>query len=216
VLSCQFDGAGLGPIRATSTAPDVNGRSAFWGKLSGSSTLFWQYAPGAWSILKVNADHWSLTTARAQMLMRVAVNVRYGNTKRLTFPFWTTDVPAGWTVSLATFLVSPSGEMLSQSVNLGPAASPATLEISVVHAISPNPCPSKAGPSQQLTNVTLDGANAVLTTDSSAQSVCAGDVDGLWVGVSVFATHPNGALGFARSLHLLGTRRSKWTTDPVR
>jgi hypothetical protein len=211
------------PIRATSSAPDVNGRSAFWVTETGSSTLLWQYAPGAWSFLEVVTVDWPLTPARTQMVIRVAANVRYGNTAPLTFPYWTTGVPAGWKATLASFLVSPSGQLLGQDVILGRAAnpdpieaSPDTLQLTVVHAISPDPC--KSPPGGHVTNVTLDGTKAILTT-GNGQGLCVGDVGGLWVSVSLSSNPVGdtpGALGFARSLHLLGPDESNWTSNPMR
>lgn len=212
------------PIRATSQAPDVKGRPAFWVTKTGSSTLLWQYAPGAWSFLEVVTVDWPLTSARTQLVIRVAANVRYGNTTPLTFPYWTTDVPAGWKATFASFLISPSDQLLGQEVILGSVAGPDplettsdTLQITVTHAISPNPCKSPAV--GHVTHVTLDGTKAILVTGGGSQSLCAGDVGGLWVSVGLSANQGGdtpGALGFARSLHLLGPDESNWTGNPIR
>ena len=60
------------------------------------------------------------------------------------------------------------------------------------------------------------------------QSVCAENVGGLSVSVSLYGTGPDlstpvpgtarlgGALGLAKDLHLLGGRTGGWTKDPLR
>jgi hypothetical protein len=228
VLKCPLGIGSSFSMRATSSAPDVNGRPAYWAKRSYSSALLWQYAPGAWSILAVPTNQWPLTPAGARMLIRIAANVRYGNTTPLKFPFWTADLPPGWALSLTTFRVSPSGELSSLRLDLGPATAPQAVYLDVSPVTPGSACGPLAPPGFHLTHVTLDGTKATLMTGHGRSDLCASDVDGLAVGVDFSATDPStgrpvpglslpgGVLGLAKSLHLLGPDRSNWTSSPVR
>jgi hypothetical protein len=231
VLTCNYGGAASGPIRATSQAPDVNGRPAFWARDEAKGGyLTWEYAPGAWSLLSAPAKSPGSPPASKQaMLFKVAANVKYGDTTPLSFPFWMTGVPAGWTVTSASFGVSPSGALLGHSLGLGPAVDPGGLGIDVMPAPPGNSCKFIPGQSQY---VTLDGTKAVLRLlnepGKGYQSLCATDVTGLQVDISLDTTEPasntplpgvsglGGALGVAKALHLLGATRSAWTTSPLR
>jgi hypothetical protein len=70
-------------------------------------------------------------------------------------------------------------------------------------------------------NATLDGARAELSADG--KFLCAGNVHGLTVAV-ILTVHgtirnpagPDGALGYARKLHLLGSDPVGWTRNPLR
>jgi hypothetical protein len=227
VLNCSYGSGISGPIRAASRAPDVNGRPAFWAAdVAKGGYLFWEYAPNAWSTLTVPSTS---PASKQAVLFRVAANVRYGDSTPVSFPFWMTGVPAGWTVTNTSFSVSPSGALLGQSLGLGPAVDPGGLGIDVMPAPPGNSCKFIPGQSQY---VTLDGTKAVLRLlnepGKGYQSLCATSVTGLQVYISLDTTKPasntplpgvsglGGALGVAKALHLLGANPSAWTTSPLR
>jgi hypothetical protein len=230
VLSCSYNGSRSGPMRATSAAPRVDGRPAFWAEgQAKDGMLIWEYAPGSWSILLVPSKIPAPPPANEQsVLLQVAANVRYGDTTPIRFPYLFTGVPAGWTVSGTEFTES-SGRLLGQSLSLGPAVDPGALGIAIMPAPPGNSCKFVAGQSQY---VTLDGVKAVLRTLSEPgkgyQSLCATKVNGLQVYVDLDTTEPTsntplpgvaglgGALGVAKALHLLGTDPANWTTSPLR
>jgi len=226
VLHCRYDGSSSGPIRAASAAPPVNGRMAFWAQdQAKSGMLIWEYAPGAWSILSSPSMRSATPPAGLRtMLARVAANVRYGDRTPIRFPFSITGIPAGWAVSNTEFTGS-SGQLLGQSLSLGPTADPGALGITVAPATPGNSCAFIAGQSQ---HVTVDGVRAVLRTLSDYQSLCATDVAGLQVSITLDTTVPNrgsplpgvsglgGALGVGRALHLLGADPANWTASPVK
>ena len=231
VLNCNYGDSTSGPMRATSPAADVNGQPAFWVNGSDYAYLFWQYAPGAWSVLgaPTKLPRWPLTPARQAMLHQVAANVRYADTTPIRFPFWFTGVPAGWTANSASFGVTPSGDLAGQGLSLGPAIDPGALGIGVIPTPPGSSCKFIAGQSQ---HVTLDGVSAVLRTldepGKGYQSLCAADVSGLQVYIRLDTTETasntplpgagglGGALGVARALHLLGADPAFWTTRPLR
>jgi hypothetical protein len=229
VLNCDYGDSTSGPMRATSQAAGINGRRAFWANGSDFSYLFWQYAPGAWSILEAptKLPQWPLIAGRQAMLHQVAASVRYQDTTPIRFPYWLTGVPAGWTVSATSFEVMPSGKLLGQTLGLGPAADPGALELVILPAVPGDSCKFIAGQSQY---VTLDGARAVLRTMNvpANQSLCASHVSGLKVYISLDTAVPDsnaplpgvsglgGALGAGQALHFLGADSANWTASPVR
>lgn len=225
VLHCRYDGSSSGPIRAASAAPPVNGQTAFWARdQAKSGMLIWEYAPGAWSVLTSPSMHSAPPPAGLRtVLARVAANVRYGDTAPIRFPYSISGIPAGWAASSTDFTGS-SGQLLGQSLSLGPAADPGALGITVVPATPGGSCPFIAGQSQY---VTVDGVRAVLRTLSDYQSLCATDIAGFQVSISLDTTVPNrgsplpgvsglgGAVGVAKALHLRGADPANWIAGPA-
>jgi len=237
VLTCHLnDGSVSSPLRATGVAPQVNGRPAFWSRaavLTGSkdkdNSLIWEYAPDSWSILLAATGPEVPVASVHTTLSRVAANVRYTDTTPIRFPYWFTGVPAGWTATSATFGVTPSGELVGQGLNLGPAVDPGALGLDIMPTPLGASCKFIAGQSQY---VTLDGAKAVLRMlnepGKGYQSLCAAGVSGMQVFIGLDTTEPatsspppgagglGGALGVAKALHLLGADPANWTTSPLR
>jgi hypothetical protein len=210
-----------------SRAPDVNGRAAYW--LYGTPGLAWQYAPDGWAELEWGSTgkFWPPRGAERTAILRAAASVRYRQSAPITFPYWLAGPPKGWHLSNVGFdelTTEPSGVTLTltdaapglplDSVGFADAD---TIQFQVVPADSPD-----GGCGQNPAwNATLDGARAELSPDG--KFLCAGNVHGLTVAV-VLTVHgtirnpagPDGALGYARKLHLLGSDPASWTSSPLR
>jgi hypothetical protein len=231
VLTCNTRDAGGPGERASSRAPDVDGRPAFWAAdAAQGGSLFWEYAPDAWATLYV-PSHTQAPPAASErtMLLRVAANVRYADTTPLSFPFWVAGLPANWQVSGAEFTESSSGALLDGTLGLGPAADPDALGLDIQPTYPASSCKFIAG---QSSYQTLDGTRVTLRVISEAgngyESVCGADVRGYLVDNGLETTMPDsnapvpgeaglgGVLGISQRIHLLGTDPSGWTTDPIR
>jgi len=230
---CRLAGAALpcSPYdtewQVLSRAPDVNGRPAYW--LKGGQGLAWQYAPAGWAELDWGGagQSWPPHGAERTAVLRAAGSIRYRQAAPLMFPYWLAGPPKGWHLSSVDFdelTRGPSGITLTltdAAAGLPPGSVEAvdadTIQIQVVPAHSAD---GGCGPNA-VWNVTLDGARAELSADG--KFLCAANVHGLTVAV-VLTVHgtirnpagPDGALGYARKLHLLGSDPAAWTSKPLR
>jgi hypothetical protein len=84
-------------------APDVNGRSAYWmsetaGRLDGFGVLRWQTADGRWA--QIRFMYWD--PKGGNVLVRMAEGV-VAQDRAVPMPFYIRGLPAGFTVTTATF-----------------------------------------------------------------------------------------------------------------
>jgi hypothetical protein len=211
-----------------SRAPDVNGQTAYW--LKGGVGLAWRYAPDGWAELDWGnaGQSWPPRGAERTEILRVAASIRYRQMTPLMFPYWLAGPPKGWRLSDAGFnelTRGPSGVTLTLTdaapglpLNAVEVAKADTIQIEVVPA---NSADGGCGPNAAAGNVTLDGVRAELSADGTF--LCAANVHGLTVAV-ILTVHgtirnpagPDGALGYARKLHLLGSDPAAWTSNPLR
>jgi hypothetical protein len=211
-----------------SRAPDVNGRAAYW--LKGGQGLAWQYAADGWAELDWGSagQSWPPRGAERTAILRTAASIRYLQPTPLMFPYWLAGPPQGWRLSDVGFnelTRGPSGVTLTLTdaapglpLNSVEVAKADTIQIEVVPADSTD---GGCGPNAGAGNVTLDGARAELSADG--KFLCAANVHGLTVAV-ILTGHrtirnpagPDGALGCARQLHLLGSDPAAWTSNPLR
>jgi len=210
-----------------SRAPDVNGQAAYW--LEGGQGLAWQYAPDGWAELDWGSagQVWPPRGAERTAILRAAASIRYRQSTPIMFPYWLAGPPKGWRLSDVGFdelTTEPSGVTLTLTdaapglpLNSVEFTDADTIQFEVVPADSPD---GGCGPNAAW-NVTLDGARAELSADG--KFMCAGDVHGLTVAVTLTVhgtirnpAGPDGALGYARKLHLLGADPAGWTSNPLR
>jgi hypothetical protein len=229
---CRLAGTGL-PCRPYNTewqvqsrAPDVNGRPAYWLKGQG---LAWQYAPAGWAELAWGSagPSWPPQGAERTAVLRAAASIRYRQAAPITFPYWLAGPPNGWRLSNVGFddlTKRPTGVTLTLTdaapelpLNSVAFADADTIEIQVVPKDSAD---GGCGPNAK-GNVTLDGTRAELSPDG--KFLCAANVHGLTVAVVLTTREaignpagPDGALGYARMLHLLGPDPAAWTSNPLR
>ncbi len=209
-----------------SRAPDINGREAYW--LYGTPGLAWQYASDGWAELEWGSTgkSWPPRGAERTAILRVAASIRYRQSTPITFPYWLAGPPKGWHLSNVGFdelTTGPSGVTLTltdaapglplDSVEFTNAD---TIQFEVVPEDSPD---GGCGPNPAW-NATLDGARAELSADG--KFMCAADVRGLTVAVTLTVNGtirnragPDGALGYAEKLHLLGADPVGWTSNPL-
>lgn len=171
---------------------------------------------------------WPPRGAKRTAVLRAAASIRYRQTAPILFPYWLTGPPKGWHLSTVGFdevARRPSGVTLTLTdaapglpLNSVQAAEADTIQIQVTPAKSPE---GGCGQGTAAGNVTLDGAPAELSADG--KFLCAVNVRGLTVAI-ILTVHgtiqdpagPDGALGYARQLHLLGSDPAQWTGDPLR
>jgi hypothetical protein len=203
VLSCGGPG-----VEASSGAPSVNGRPAFWAARNwgaGSYNLVWEYAPNAWATLDVVKQFVAAKLAAPApvpsqeslklLLLKVAAHVRYGVNTPVVVPFQLTGVPAGWRAQPSGIQVS-GAQMSTESLFAGPSADPVALNVVVTPAAAKWNAPEQAmgqssckqnGPASSY--VTLDGARGVLFVehgqDRPQASLCFNNVHGLSVYISL-------------------------------
>jgi hypothetical protein len=214
-----------------SRAPDVQGHLAYW--LLGAQ-LAWEYAPGAWSVLDwTDANSpWPPTGAERTAVLRVAADVRFGQSTPIRFPYWISGLPTGWRVSEVDY-TPLAGQPVAQTLHLddypGDIGNFAVTGVDQVQifatpaAHSDFSCPQGTGQ-----HVTVDGAAAVLEYSPAHgrdQQLCISDSHGLRVLVWLTAranapapnpTGPHGVLAYARLLHLLGPDAARWTANLLR
>jgi len=224
VLNCNYGTSSSGPTRAVSRAAAIHGRPAYWAADYGQGgSLIWEYAPGGWARLDLPSRAEGPPPASAHaMLQRIATSVRYGDTTAVKFPYWLTGVAASWPVAGTSYTSPPGGSLPGTDLTLQSAAGDYQVSLYIEPASS-STCPFIIGQSQY---VTFAGASAVLRVASGIQDLCAPDLHGLRVEVSDLpdsadpwlpaASGPEGVLGIAHALHLIGADTAAWTIRPLR
>ena len=250
-LSCA-DGVGHRSVTLLSgPAADVHGGSAFHLPSGG---LAWEYAPDSWAQLMPSAQSlggpdaarrsyqaaagWDngpayagfpatvQSAATRALLRKVAERVSYGATARLVFPFQLGGLPAGWTVTSASFVPAHGRLLGTGGIQAGPGRYPGAVYVGVEPAGTEGYCRINRGEGQF---VRVHGAPATLYLNvlNEGQSVYVCNTDGLYLNINLITTlrkihRPvpgaaslGGALIMARRLRLLGTNPAGWTTDPV-
>jgi hypothetical protein len=248
-LRCS-DGTGhrvVTPLRAA--APGIGGGSAFYLPSGG---LAWEYAPGSWASLTPSAQSpggrdrlhrmyqaaagWAIgpgpagfpatiqSAASRALVRKVAERVSYGATAHIVFPFQLAGRPAGWTVSMASYVPAGGRLLGTGGLQAGPARYPYALYAGVRPAGTEGKCTINRG---QGRFVRVHGAPATLYPNvlNSGQALYVCDIGGLYVNINLFMTDPKthrqvpgtslGALAIARRMRLLGTDPAAWTTDPL-
>jgi hypothetical protein len=210
--------------RKQASAPEVNGRRAYWltevGAAPGSPTIAWQYAPGGWAMLSLS----SATRARSgqALALSLAAAVRFGGTAPVLFPYRFTGMAGSWQVSEVDYTMD-AGQPAARMLHLtsGRLRKQIQLDVSPPGTVD-EPC-GKQGTASG--TATLDGARVEILRKGG--QLCGDDVDGLQIdlfienGVNGVAATPSGSgsgevLGYARELHLLGTSQANWTANPLR
>lgn len=225
----HFKGAVIAPH---TTAPDVNGRSAYWTFVPGSSEaaddgeveLRWQYAPSSWA--QLDAEFGSDTSADVtSTIYRIAQNVQYAGTDQIAVPFHVSQVPAGLTLvgdgwikgaggqaDIADPLhpTSPWGAGLDFGAAGGSTGAGLRIMVQVANGQTP------AGP---VPVTALDGHPAQISVGTTSCTLSVYDVDGLNVFIIADSaqaiTDVNAVGGLAAYFHtltLLGPDTSNWTT----
>jgi len=218
----------------TGTAPNINGRPAFW--TDHGSGVAWEYAPDAWAELSLSgiADSGGKpvppTAATRALLQKVAARVAYGDTTPLTFAFRLSGkLPAGWQVWRASFDVS-GGRMFGTGITVGPSIDTSALTISASTVTGPAACDAGAGQPAHVNRLGVSWAYIVnnLPRDTWQRLCATAPVAGL-AGVNIAmdmnnpasgaplpgSTQLGGALGVLSRLLLLGPDPAAWITNPV-
>jgi hypothetical protein len=229
VGKCRLVGGGL-PCTPFNTewfiltqAPDVAGHKAYW--LKGGAGIAWQYAPGGWAELDMGRSGQPSPPKGAQRaaMLRVAANVRFGQTTPLRFPYWLAGRPKGWRLSGVNFdeVTRPrSGlyiTLIDAPLDSDQSSRPETIQVWVQQA-GPG-ADAGCGPQPPQRSIPLDGGHAQINPDGTY--LCANDLDGLALNVALQeptrqTAVPGLVLGIARGLHLLGVDPANWTTSPLR
>jgi hypothetical protein len=224
-LSCGSGAIGTsGVMTLSGRAPDVGRDAAHWvehatGDLTpdippGVKMVAFRYARLGWAMVE--------STGTPADVIRIAANLRYGQTSPLRFPVRLTGLPPAWQdVQLVQF--QRSGSQYSGGLALSRYPQPATgyghdlLYVNV--GVGKIPFPGCTGESQTLCRSKVINGHKVLVEAWSApprEWLTAPDADGLNLQIEV--TGP--ALQqptwiFARDLQLLGPNPAHWTTHPV-
>jgi hypothetical protein len=206
-----------GSLTAVSRAPDVSGHSAFRDK---AGTLFWEYAPGGWTIAGFNGPQGKLPPDAD--LLRIAATIRYGQATAIRFPYWVSGPAASWQVNWVQY-TEPAGVPLASSLSLIPAGG----RYSYLLGAKPGPDPGcSVGPLSP--RVTVDGVAAGLTKVLlGRQELCIPHIHGDSAYVIVHslvqgnnqlpaAASPDGVIGIAERMRFLGLDPAGWTTNPLR
>jgi hypothetical protein len=218
----------------TGTAPNINGRPAFW--TDHGSGVAWEYAPDAWAELTLSgiADSGGMpvppTAATQALLQKVAAHVAYGDTTPLTFAFRLSGkLPAGWQVWRASFGMS-GGRMFGTGITVGPSIDTSALTISASTVTGPAACDAGAGQPAHVNRLGVSWAYIVdnLPRDTWQRLCATAPVAGL-AGVNIAmdmnnpasgaplpgSTQLGGALGVLSRMLLLGPDPAAWITNPV-
>ena len=223
MVTCQLgDDSRHFPIAGR--APSVNGHQAFWvsagpGNPPGRQhqEIIWQYAAAGWADLSnaIAADQPSMT------LLRIAGGVSFGATGQpLDFAVQLTRVPSMWRVGSDSWRVT-SGRMLDNEAAFVTASGDGRdLPFVTVGKAGPG---CYFYPDGQSEHDVINGYRVVVNTipavrgNPTTYQVCAPDVQGLFVFISVISDRPAVMLTtLFRHLRVLGTNPADWVTSPVR
>jgi hypothetical protein len=225
VVNCHYNSGNVsGPMSLSHRAPDIKGRPAYW---TYGDSILWEYTPGTWATLTGPLGYnVSPSAAGRAVLRQVAAGVRYGYRTPLTFPFWLSGMPAGWSISDSEFTDS-APPLRAETLELGPVEKPQAASITVTPAGPGSVCQYVEGDSY----VTVDGVRGIETgggPGSGGAQLCISDLNGQSVVVDLSTRIPTsgepvpgvaglgGVVGLVHHLHVLGGRVVRWTTRPLR
>lgn len=171
------------------------------------------------------------SAASKELLLKIAVGVRFGDTAPLVFGFQLAGLPTGWKVADDYTFTPQAGRLAADGISAGPPVDPTALGISIGPAVSPtSQYACKVIPGQS-SSVTVDGSPAVVRylnePDKQFQSLCANDIDGVQPYLTMDMNSPGSNMPLPgtdefgsvqtvfRSVHLLGPDPAEWTTSPV-
>jgi hypothetical protein len=170
------------------------------------------------------------SAATLALLVRVASDVRYGQTTPLKFPFrFTGELPKGWQLTQVSFGVV-GGRLIGNGISAGPAVDPTALGVGGSTLPVPFGCNFVGGQSSYVTRLGIQWVYRVLgEPDKQWQSLCASKaingVAGVVVSMDMNAPGSNaplpgsaelgGVLGVLTRLRFLGSNATAWTTTPV-
>jgi hypothetical protein len=224
LLSCgsvNLDTTAL--LTITGRAPVVRGHAAYWissgtgdlglGVAPGSRMIAFEYARGGWAMVDTHAS-------RADAI-RIAANLRFGQTSGLRFPFRLAHLPPEWRyLQLAKYANNHSEAdrflALARQPGTFPGV-PGTLELFLSLGKSSPPCDKSICHLQVISGyrVYVYDLPASAHTQRISQ-VIAPDANGLALRIEVFGPSTlTAAQVFARDLTLLGADQANWTTTPI-
>ena len=232
-LKCSTPAQKGYPIPITGRAPAVSGHHAFWGgyyalRSESIRYLVWQYARNGWAeiTLPLIRNDPAKQAAAQRDAIKVASQIQYGAaTPPLLFPVQLTNLPSRWRVATVTY--EPYGNVLrAGSYSLG--AGPPNLGFdgglqyeTGLPYFQIEPATRRTESCGRGTSETINGYRVVLISEPNGtpdrQDLCAGDADGLSIGISEFGAHP--AIGvtemFGHHMRLLGRNPANWTGNPL-
>lgn len=196
----------------TSTAPPVDGHSAFW--IARRAYLAWQYAPDSWAFLAGPFKQVTISD-----VVKVAGSIRYGIATKpsIEFPAQLTGLPSAVRVASVYFVAAAGVLRASQYSLTGSGAA----------NITTDPATPRGScyfyPDGQSRRETINGYQVVVNHINAVrgnppiQQICAADADGLMVFISTYGTNPapDAIAIFTSHMRLLGTNPANWTTQPL-
>jgi hypothetical protein len=220
-LVCSFGQDGTQTYPLSGRAPAVAGHRAFW--LSAGphpqdkhQAVIWQYATNGWAELH-NA---SSAHEPSMTLLRIAGNVGFGTSRQpMRFAVQLTRVPEKWRVSTTFYQISGGVPVDDQATFAAAGSNPADLPF-VTTQLSPGSC--YFYPDGQSKHEVINGYRVVVNTIPAADGrpptyqVCAPDVNGLFVFISVAGSRPViTPVTLFRHLRVLGASPADWVTSPT-
>lgn len=216
-----------GVMTVSGRAPDVGRHAAYWishanGDMdipAGVTMVAFRYAPLGWAVVE--------STGKPADVIRIAANLRYGQTSHLRLPVRLTDLPPSWRDLRQVEFLDNKPQMSWWAI-LGRGETPAgvlpdsvSLNVSVGKGQFPACNPHNAYYACRVT--TIDGEQVFLSTLPAVGGqpvdyrLTALNADGFSVEIDVTGPHPplSPAEVFARHLQLLGPNQAHWTTHPV-
>jgi hypothetical protein len=213
------------PIRITGRAPAVRGHRAFWG----GPVLIWKYLPNGWAELRLPLVPNSTAAARAaaaRNAVTIADHIRYGaGTPPLLFAFQLTHLPSRWQVSSLDYMPD-AGVLRVNDVTLGAGPPDLGADGGLVYEtglpyFSVGPATRRTEACGRGKTEIINGYQVVLTNLTEGtllhQSLCAGNADGLSLGIAEFGAHPAISVAglFGHHMRLLGRHPANWTSKPI-
>lgn len=231
----------FGTAPARTSAPEVNGRTAYWLSAPGSSRaavqgrviFVWQYAANSWAFL--NGDFGGTSPADVTAAVyRIAANLKLNQHEPVPAAFHLSEVPAGLTLTSVSWTGAgtpgTSGSAADgtawqlkygQASVLGAGGTVEQQSFEVLVEVSD----SSSAQSDQNggTPVTVDGHQASLLTEGDGVDLTVPAADGLLVDINAQGTKAlamvNAAGGittfFRHEITLLGPSPANWTTNVV-
>jgi hypothetical protein len=216
--------------RISGHAPAVAGHRAFWA----GRALVWQYARNGWAALMTPAakprelrNH----PARQHTALKVARHIQFGAaTPPLVFPAMFTGLPGQWQVSDVHYWggsgVLPADEyvLTNGASQLHPRVGDVGIWTDAAYVdIEPTPKGATCtphDPTSRNTSEVINGHRVVVKRMTIGgyprQEVCATSVNGLYVDIQEFGSHPAiGVTSLFKHLQLLGPNPADWARNPV-
>jgi hypothetical protein len=227
-LSCGSTANGTGGVMTVSgRAPDVKRHAAYWishvtGDMDippGVTMVAFRYAPLGWAVVE--------STSKAADAIRVATELRYGQTSHPRFPVRLTGLPPSWRdLQQVSYYYKPYN---SWTLFLGTGQAPAdgvrpdslTLQVVAGKGLAPACNPHNLKQDCRVTRI--DGDQVYLGTLPAVGGqpvdyrLTALNADGLSIEIDI--TGPDAPMSpaefFAHHLQLLGPNPADWTTRPL-